>query len=214
MSMDTEAHEPQVTLPTHGSPKIRRRRRVALSVVVTVGIWAALTLAIFPLSQGSIPFQLKLFQDKGTPFLGQVFTFEGSLVLALVIIGVAYLVTRHRPVPDLAARAPAVAVARVETLAMVGYAIVAQIAGVVLGLSVSAYAISLHMPGTLYGLSGPYTPQAAIIWTIYNFVVYALLPFAYFRWRGYSLEQLNLALEQPASRHRAHLHRARGGGNR
>lgn len=191
MSMDTGAHEPQVTLPTHGAPKIRRRR-VALSVVVTVGIWAFLTLAIFPLSQGSIPFQLKLFQDKGTPFLGQVFTFEGSLVLALVIIGVAYLVTRHRPVPDLAARAPAVAVARVETLAMVGYAIVAQIAGVFLGLSVSAYAISLHMPGTIYGLSGPYTPQAAIIWTIYNFVAYALLPFAYFRWRGYSLEQLNL----------------------
>ena len=48
------------------------------------------------------------------------------------------------------------------------------------------------MPGTLYGLSGPYTPHAAIIWAIYNFVVYALLPFAYFRWRGYSLEQLNL----------------------
>ena len=51
---------------------------------------------------------------------------------------------------------------------------------------------SLDMPGTLYGLSGPYTPRAAIIWASYNFVVYAVLPFAYFRWRGYSLEQLSL----------------------
>ena len=86
MSTETEAHEPQVTLPTHGAPEIRGRR-VPLSVVITVGIWAVLTLAIFPLSQGTIPFQLKLFEDKGTPFLGQVLTFEGSLVLALVLIG-------------------------------------------------------------------------------------------------------------------------------
>jgi hypothetical protein len=75
---------------------------------------------------------------------------------------------------------------------MVSYAIVAQIAGAWLGHTVGHYAISLHMPGTLYGLSGPYTPREAVIWAIYNFVVYAALPFAYFRWRGYTLEQLNL----------------------
>jgi hypothetical protein len=179
---------------TLSSPKVTetRRRRLPLSIIITAALWALMTLAIFPLSQGTLPFQLKLFDDKGTPFLGRILTFEGSLLLALAIMGLAYLVTLRRPVPDMAARAPAVAVARAETLGMVGYAIVAQIAGVFLGHAVSGYAISLHMPGTLYGLSGPYTPQAAIIWAIYNFVVYAVLPFAYFRWRGYSLEQLSL----------------------
>jgi hypothetical protein len=53
--------------------------------------------------------------------------------------------------------------------------------------------LALHMPGTIFGLSGPYTPREAIVWASYNFVVYAVLPFAYFRWRrGYTREQLNL----------------------
>ena len=102
---------------------------VAAELIITAGLWVLMTLAIFPLSQGTLPFQLKLFDDKGTPFLGRIFIFEGSLFLALVIMGLAYLVTIRRPVPDMAARAPAVAVARAETLGMVGYAIVAQIAG-------------------------------------------------------------------------------------
>jgi hypothetical protein len=82
--------------------------------------------------------------------------------------------------------------ARRETLLMVGYGILGQVVGAILGHLVGHYAISLHMPGTLYGLSGRYTPGEAIIWSCYNFVVYAVLPFAYFRWRGYTLEQLNL----------------------
>lgn len=174
---------------TLSTPKVTKtRRRLPLSIIITAGLWVLMTLAIFPLSQGTLPFQLKLFDDKATPFLGRLLTFEGSLLLALALMGLAYLVTLRRPVPDMAARAPAVAVARAETLGMVGYAIVAQIAGVFLGHAISDYAISLHMPGTLYGLSGPYTLQAAI----YNFVVYAVLPFAYFRWRGYmSLTEFN-----------------------
>jgi hypothetical protein len=169
-----------------------RPRRLPVSIIITVGVWALCTLAVFPLSHGTLPFQLKLFDDKGTPFLGRIFIVEGSLFLALGMMGLAYLVTIRRPVPDMASRAPAVPIARAETLGMVGYAIVAQVAGAFLGHAISSYAISLHMPGTLYGLSGQYTPRAAIIWAIYNFVVYAVVPFAYFRWRGYSLEQLNL----------------------
>ena len=179
---------------TQSSPKLTetRPRRLPVSILITVGVWALCTLAIFPLSRGTLPFQLKLFDDKGTPFLGRIFIFEGSLLLALGMMALAYLITIRRHVPDMAARAPAVPIARAETLGMVGYAIVAQVAGAVLGHAVSSYAISLHMPGTLYGLSGQYTPRAAIIWAIFNFVVYAVVPFAYFRWRGYSLEQLNL----------------------
>jgi hypothetical protein len=179
---------------TPSSPNVTeiRPRRLPLSVIITAGLWALMTLAIFPLSQGTLPFHLKLFDERGTPFLGRVLAPEGTLLESLVIMGLAYLITARRPMPDMAARAPAVPVARAETLLMVGYAIVGQVAGAFLGHAVGHYAISLHMPGTLYGLSGPYTPREAIVWASYNFVVYALLPFAYFHWRGYTREQLNL----------------------
>ena len=161
-------------------------------VLIAAGLWALGTLAIFVLSQGTLPFHLKLFATRSTSFSGPIIATEGSLFVALGLIALTYLVTIRRVAPDLAARAPAVPVARAETLGMLGYAVVAQIIGAFLGHMVSDYAISLHMPGTLYGLSGPYTPRAALVWASYNFIVYAVLPFAYFRWRGYTLEQLNL----------------------
>src|SRR5258708_29257791 len=99
-----------------------RRRRLPLSVIITTALWALASLAIFPLSQGTLPFHLKLFDERGTPFLGRVLAPEGTLLEALVIMGLAYLITMRRPLPDLAARVPAVPVARIETLGMVGYA--------------------------------------------------------------------------------------------
>jgi hypothetical protein len=179
---------------TQTSPNVTttRQRRLPLSILIAAGLWALGTLAIFLLSQGTLPFHLKLFANRGTPYSGPITATEGSLFVALGLIALVYLVTIRRVAPDLAARAPAVPMARAETLGMVGYAVVAQIIGAFLGHMVSDYAISLHMPGTLYGLSGPYTPRAALVWASYNFIVYAVLPFAYFRWRGYTLEQLNL----------------------
>ena len=60
-------------------------------------------------ARARLPFQLRLFEDKGTPFLGQIFTFEGWLVLGLVIIGVAcvLIAARHRPgLPDFSGARP------------------------------------------------------------------------------------------------------------
>lgn len=93
---------------TTSSPKVTktRPRWLPVSIIITAGLWALISLAIFPLSQGTLPFQLKLFDEKGTPFLGRILTFEGSLLLALAIMGLAYLITIRRPVPDMAARAP------------------------------------------------------------------------------------------------------------
>jgi hypothetical protein len=177
--------------PSAPNATLTRQRQLPRSILVAAGLWALGTLAIFLLSQGTLPFHLPIFQGKG--YLGPIIGSEGTLLIALGLIALIYLVTARRTVPDMAARAPAVAVARAETLGMVGYAIVAQIGGAFLGHAVGHYAISLHMPGTLYGLSGPYTPREALVWASYNFVAYAVLPFAYFRWRrGYTREQLNL----------------------
>jgi hypothetical protein len=182
-----------MTLTTPTATESRTpRRRLPWSVVITAALCLLATLAIFPLSHGTLPFQIKLFDDRGTPFLGRVLAPLSTLAESLVIMGLVYLITRQRTVPDLAARAPSVPVARMETLGMVGYTIVAQIVGALLGHAIGHYAISLHMPGTLYGLSGSYTAREAIVWATYNFVVYALVPFVYFRARGYTREQLSL----------------------
>jgi hypothetical protein len=170
-----------------------RKRRLPRSILITIALWALGTLAIFLLSQGTLPFQLPIYQAKGVSYLGPIIGSESTLFIALAMIGLVYLVTARRAVPDMAARVPSRAVARAEALGLVGYGIVAQIGGALLGHVVGHYAISLHMPGTLFGLGGRYTPQEAIVWAAYNFVAYAVLPFAYFRWlRGYSREQLNL----------------------
>jgi hypothetical protein len=135
--------------PSTPNATLTRQRHLPRSVLVAAGLWALGTLAIFLLSQGTLPFHLPLFQGKG--YLGPIIGSEGTLLIALGLLALIYLVTARRTVPDMAARAPAVATARAETLGMVGYAVVAQIGGAFLGHAVGHYTISLHMPGTLYG---------------------------------------------------------------
>jgi hypothetical protein len=48
------------------------------------------------------------------------------------------------------------------------------------------------MHGTLYGTEDPLSPTEAVVWMLYNFIFYALLPYLFFRSRSYSNEQLNL----------------------
>jgi len=124
--------------------------RLPRSILVTIGLWALGTLAIFLLSQGTLPFHQPLYQAKGSSYLGPIIGSESTLFIALAMIGLIYLVTARRVVPDMAARAPAVTVARAETLWLVGYGIVALIGGALLGHAVGHDVISLHMPGTLY----------------------------------------------------------------
>lgn len=136
------------------------------------------------------------FAPTGTPQApaAAVLAGQGNLAVALLLVGVALLVTRNRPRVDLAARAPERAVARRETLWLVGYAVVVTAVGAVLGHATGDYAISLHLPGTIYGLHGGATlaPGWVALWTVYNFVVWAVLPYLAFRRRGYTNGQLSM----------------------
>jgi hypothetical protein len=75
---------------------------------------------------------------------------------------------------------------------MVAYAVLAQAGGWALGTALGLHALSLHLPGSIYGLFGPVEPRELYTWSIYNFVAYAVIPFLCFRRLGYSTEQLNL----------------------
>ena len=74
-----------------------------------------------------MPFQLPLYQAKGASYIGSIIGSESTLFIAFAMIGLIYLVTARRAVPDMAARVPSSAVALAETLWLGGYAVVAQI---------------------------------------------------------------------------------------
>jgi hypothetical protein len=115
---------------------------------------------------------------------------DANLAVVALLIGVIYLLTRKRPAVDLAARAPERRAAGREVAGVLAYAAAGQILGAALGWLLGEHPISFHLAGTLYGHQHV-TPHEAYVWAGYNFVVYALLPWLYFRQR-YTAEQLSL----------------------
>ncbi|HEY5096168.1 MAG TPA: hypothetical protein VII69_13715 [Candidatus Eremiobacteraceae bacterium] len=75
---------------------------------------------------------------------------------------------------------------------LVGYAVVAQVIGLGLGRLIGTYPISLHLPGSVFGITSNVSPADVYAWVAYNFVVYAVIPYVVFRARGYSNEALSL----------------------
>src|SRR5215204_6302095 len=168
------------------------------SVQVVAGFWVLATIAVFLLvgADGELPFAEGPSLE-GVLLAGQVINAWATLGIALILIGVTFLITRGRDVPDMAARAPEKTVALAETAALVGYGVLVQLGGLLLGRAVGDHAISLHMHGTLYGTEDPLSPSEAVVWMLYNFIFYAVLPYLFFRSRGYSNEQLNHPRSHP-----------------
>jgi hypothetical protein len=122
----------------------------------------------------------------------QLISANTQILFALMLIGVTVLVTRKRRVVDIADRAPSFRQSRTEMGWLVGYAVAVQLIGLGLGHIVGGYAISLHLPGTVFGINAAVAPKVVCAWVAYNFVAYAALPYLYFRARGYSNDALSL----------------------
>lgn len=183
-----------VTLP--GRPGWRRVLGNR-AVQVAAAFWLLGTLAALTLTGGGgLP-----FGDRprlgGASVVAELLNVWGGLAVALLLVGVAYVVTRRRAVPDLAARAPERRVARFEVLGLALYGVLVQLGGWVLGAALGEHPISLHLHGTVYGAAHPVAPGYALLWAGYNFVFYALVPYLVFRRRGYSDEQLSLRSSNP-----------------
>jgi hypothetical protein len=91
----------------------------------------------------------------------------------------------------MAARAPGRALAARETALLLGYAALGQVGGWLLGPALGYRPFSFHIAGTLVGCSVPPSIGEVWTWAIYNFVVFAAVPYLWFRAR-YSATQLNL----------------------
>jgi hypothetical protein len=165
--------------------RVLRERSAQVAIVA----WIA-GVAFVALSVRTLPFDWPGMADMSTGY--QLGSAHVQIVWVFLLIAVTLFVTRRRPTIDLAARAPASAINRVELLGLVGYGVAAQVAGYGLGRVLGSYPISAHLPGTVFGITTDVSASDAYVWTAYNFVVYAVIPYLVFRARGYSNAALSL----------------------
>jgi hypothetical protein len=133
-----------------------------------------------------------LFSRYRPRFKGLVIGSSEYLVLVVLMFGLVMLLTRKRPVIDLAQRAPESSIARREMLAMWGYVGVVIVVGRVIGQHLFGEGIALHLNGSLVGATRVQSPMEVYTWAAYNGILLALIPYVAFRMRGYSNQQLNL----------------------
>lgn len=158
-------------------------------VQLALAVWALAYVVVLLLANGALPFDRPVLDD--VPFLVQLASPSVAMLEVFILMAVAVAMTRNRPIPDLAARAPERALARRETFALLGYAALGQVIGWWLGPALGFKPFSFHLAGTLVGGHQQLQVAEMLAWMTYNFVVYAAVPFFYFR-RRYSLTQLNL----------------------
>jgi hypothetical protein len=177
---------------TRGSEKMWLIRLLSQrSVQITVTLWIIAYLVVLVVAHGSLPFVRPVLEN--VPFVGQLIAPTAELIEVLVLMGVVYWLTRRRAIPDMAARAPDRATALREIWLLIGYSVLGQIGGFLIARAFGWHPFSFHIAGTLYGApeGGLPAPAEAFVWAMYNFVVYVVVPYLFFR-RRYSAEALNL----------------------
>jgi hypothetical protein len=189
-----EGDPPATTQPPPAPPPTRHLRSwfarllAEPGVRITVIAWLAANLAVVLLARGQLPFHRPTLHAS---YLTQLLSPNLAMLEVLGLIAVTFALTRKRVLPDIAARAPERTTAVRETLALVGYAIAGLFGGYLVGTALGLHPISFHLVGTLYGTTAPVTRAEVGVWAAYNFVVFAVVPYLYFR-RRYSTTQLNL----------------------
>ncbi len=159
------------------------RRR---SIQITIGLWILANIIVAAIAAG--PFDHPDFG--GLSLTGMLIGADINMVAVLALIALTYRLTRKRAIPDLATRAPQRRVAAREVAGLIGYGVLVQIVGALLGAALGWHPIGFHLAGTLYGHQ-EVTPAEAYTWAGYNFLAYAVAPYLYFR-RRYSAEALGL----------------------
>jgi hypothetical protein len=169
---------------------------VSLRAIVThrgvqaaVILWLGAYLAVLWIAHGTLPFDRPAIVR--LPFSLQLAAPSFTLIEIFVLMGLVFFLTRKRSIPDMAARAPERRIAMRETMLVLAYAAAGQAGGWVLGPALGYRPFSFHIAGTVFGCTVA-PPRAEVwMWAIYNFLVFAAIPYLYFR-RRYTNTELNL----------------------
>jgi hypothetical protein len=188
---DTATRPPPPAPPTRQTRSWLGRLLAEPSVRITLLAWLAANVAVVLLARGHLPFERPAVA--GRSYLAQLLAPNVAMLEVLGLIAVAFALTRKRVIPDVAARAPQRAIAVRETAALVGYGIAGLAGGWLVGRALGFHPISFHLAGTLVGTTAPVSRAEVGVWAAYNFAVYVLAPYCYFRYRRrYTATQLNL----------------------
>jgi hypothetical protein len=159
------------------------------SFQVSLISWVAISVAAVALCHGTMP--LPIGPHPGKP-VAMVISSSIALVFLVLEAGLVALITRRRPMPDLAVRAPECSIALRESVWLWIYGAIVLVAGRFLGLRYFGEGVAMHLNGSLVGATRAQSPAEVYTWASYNFVFLALVPYLCFRMRGYSNQQLNL----------------------
>ena len=122
--LDPNCHAAPTTRPP---PEGARRAAASAQRAAALAGWVAAHVLLLALSGGHLPFHASSLTEP--PTVSAVLRTDAMLLEVAVLMVVVHLLTRRRTVPDLAARAPATPRARAETVAVLGYGILASAGG-------------------------------------------------------------------------------------
>jgi hypothetical protein len=158
-------------------------------VQTAVALWVIGHVVVLWLARGSLPFDRPAVAR--LPFASQMAAPTIVLIEIFVLMVVAFRLTRTRVIPDMGARAPDRSVAWRETRLVLAYAALGQVGGWIVGPALGYPPFSFHVAGTVFGRTMTPAPAEVWIWALYNFLVFAVAPYIYFR-RRYTGTALNL----------------------
>jgi len=158
-------------------------------VQIALSLWFCGYAVVLWLADGSLPFDRPAVAR--LPFALQIAAPSITLIEIFVLMGLVFLITRTRSIPDMAARAPERRIALRETAIVLAYAAIGQVGGWIAGPALGYRPFSFHIAGSVFGCA--VTPKRAevALWALYNFLVFAAAPYLYFR-RRYTNTELNL----------------------
>jgi hypothetical protein len=152
-------------------------------------LWTLISVVALALCHGTMP--LPIGPHPQAP-IALVISSWIALIFLILEVGLISLITRKRPIPDLAERSPEHQIALRETIALWIYGAVVLLAGRFIGLHFFGEGIAMHLNGSLVGATRIQSPAEVVTWSAYNGILLALIPYIVFRLRGYSNRQLNL----------------------
>ena len=180
-------------MSTSSSPGARSPASL-LTVGLVFGLaWLALNGAILALARGFLPFDRPNLA--GQPFWLQIAMPSIAMIEQFSLMGLVALLSCGRPVTEIGERAPPRGTAGREVALVLVYALLAQVGGWFVGPALGYRPFSFHLAGTLVGCSILASPGEAMVWAGYNFLMFAVIPYLWFR-RRYSNRELCLMFDR------------------
>jgi hypothetical protein len=158
-------------------------------VQATAILWVVAYVLVLWLARGSLPFDRPAVAR--LPFTVQIAAPTVTMIEIFMLMALTFFLTRKRIIPDMAARAPERREALRETILVLCYGALGQAGGWILGPALGFRAFSFHIAGSVFGCSTPPAPAEVWVWALYNFFIFAVVPYLYFRSR-YTNTELNL----------------------